>query len=160
MWETLITLLIGAAIPLIIQRLQSKEKKKFFELEHKEKLKLTALDKRLEAHQKTYAFCMHALDKMFSNDEESIKHIYQEGLIIMENYSLYLESGTRKKMVESLGFLRAYCPKNKYISEFNPSDQKKEIERFHKESKKVFELADIVQKEVELEPISLKFDAK
>ena len=131
-----------------------------FRIERKDRFRMAAIDKRLEAHQKAYSYCMHALDKMFSNDEEVIKHIYQEGLTIMENHSLYLENGTRKKMVESLGFLRAYCPKDKYVSEFDPSDRKKEIERFHRESKKVFELADIVQKEVELEPISLKFDAK
>ena len=156
MWDYIIAILIGAAIPLIIQKIQSIEKRKFFELERKDKFRMAAVEKRLEAHQKAYAFCLHSLEVMFSNSEEEVQHVFEEGHKLMENHSLYLENGTRKKMVEALGFLRAYCPKAKYISEFDPPERKKEIERFHKESQKVFDLASIIQKEVELEPIALK----
>jgi hypothetical protein len=155
MWDYIIAVLIGAAIPLIIQKIQSSEKSKFFELERKDKFRMAAVDKRLEAHQKAYAFCLHSLEVMFSSSEEEIQNVFEEGRKLMENHSLYLENGTREKMVEALGFLRAYCPKAKYISEFDPSERKNEIERFHKESQKVFDLATIIQKEVELEPIAL-----
>lgn len=160
MWNYIIAILIGAAIPLIIQKIQSREKRKFFELERKDKFRMAAVEKRLDAHQKAYAFCMHSFEVMFSHNEEEVQRVFQEGQTLMENYSLYLENGTRKKMVEALGFLRAYCPKEKYISEFEPPERKKEIDRFHKESQKVFDLAIIIQKEVELEPISLKYNTE
>lgn len=51
MWNFILAILIGAAIPLITLWLQSKEKRKYFELERKEKFKLVAIDKRIEAHQ-------------------------------------------------------------------------------------------------------------
>lgn len=51
MWDILLALIIGAAIPIITQYVQSKEKQKYFDLERKEKLKLVAIEKRLEAHQ-------------------------------------------------------------------------------------------------------------
>lgn len=51
MWEYVLAIFIGAAIPLITIWLQSKEKRKYFEFERKEKMKMVAIEKRLEAHQ-------------------------------------------------------------------------------------------------------------
>lgn len=158
--ETILALIIGAAIPLIIQSLQSKEKKKFFELEHKEKLKLTSLDKRLEAHQKAYAQCSRFWEVIDSANEEEISNVIKEGKELMINYSLYLENGTRKKMIEVLGFFHAYCPRKKFISEFEPVERKRAIEIFIKESKKLEELSKLIQEEVALEPISLNESIK
>jgi hypothetical protein len=148
-------ILIGAAIPLIILKIQSREKRKYFELERKDKFRMAAIEKRLEAHQKAYAFCMHSFEVMNSHSEEDVQHVCREGLSLMENHSLYLENETRKKMSEVIGFLRAYCPKEKFISEFDRSERKKALEIFHRESKKVFELSEVIQKDVALEPISI-----
>ena len=131
-----------------------------FKVERKDKFRMAAIEKRLEAHQKAYAFCMLLFDVMFSDSEEEIRAIFRDGQKLMANYSLYLENGTRNKMVEALGFINAYCPKRKYLLEFEPEEKKKAIETFHKESKKVFDLAVIIQKEVELEPISFKKDTR
>jgi hypothetical protein len=73
MWGYVITLIIGAAIPLITIWFQSKEKEKYFELERKEKFKLVAIEKRLEAHQKAFLLWAKMIEFVHKPDERKIK---------------------------------------------------------------------------------------
>ena len=127
-----------------------------FKSERKDKFRLASIEKRLEAHQLAYSYCMKAFDTMFSDDNEVIRKIIKEGQTFMSNFSLYLEKGTRRKMVDVIGFFNAYCPKIKFLEGYEISERNKALKTFHAKSKVIFELAKIVQEEVELEPISVK----
>lgn len=124
-----------------------------FRLERKDKFRMAAIEKRLEAHQKAYAQCMIFVDVINEHNGEKVKIIFEDARTFYTNYSLYLEKGTRKKFVETLGFINAFCPRWDYLKNFEPNQKKEELERFHRESQKVFDLAKIIQKEVELEPL-------
>jgi len=160
MWDILLAILIGAAIPLIIQWIQSREKSKFFDLERKEKFRIAAIEKRLEAHQKAYAQLSRFWDIIDSNSREEVRDMIKEGKEFMYNYSLYLESGTRKKMDEVLGFLNAYCPREYYISKLEPSERTKALNTYIKEEQRLNELGKLIQEEVALEPITLNYKQK
>jgi len=129
-----------------------------FKLERKDKFRMAAIEKRLEAHQKAYAQCMTFFDIMNSRDEDEVQKVFKAGQDFMANYSLYLEKGTREKFVEALGFINAYCPRWDYLRDFQKEEYKSELKRIHQESEKIFELSRIIQKEVELEPITLEIE--
>ena len=160
-WEYLLTFLIGAAIPIIGILIQRRDKNKLFEIERKDKFKLAALDKRLEAHQKAYALCSKMLEVMDSQDEAEVKNIISDARTLLANYSLYLGENTRNKMAKAIGFFNAYCPREKFISKFDSHENKiKAMDTFLNESERIFELAKVIQEEVALEPISLKYEQK
>ncbi len=54
MWDNIVLVLVGAAIPIFINWLQRKEGRKKFDLQRKDKYKLVAIEKRLEAHQQAF----------------------------------------------------------------------------------------------------------
>lgn len=126
-----------------------------FKLERKDKFRIAAIEKRLEAHQKAYSQCMKFFDILDSHDENEVKHAFKDGQTFMANYSLYLEKGTRKKFIEVLGFLNAYCPREKYLKLLGPNERMSGTKKYIEEEEKVFELANLIQTEVALEPIAL-----
>lgn len=127
-----------------------------FKTERKDKFRMAAIEKRLEAHQKAYAVCMRFWDVIDTDSEEEVRSVIKDGKDLMSNYSLYLESGTRKMMVKTIGFFIAYCPREKFVSKFEFSKRKNAYDIFIKESKSLDELSNLIQQEVALEPISIR----
>jgi len=155
MWGYIIAFLVGAAVPIFINWLERKDKRKQFNLERKDKYKLVAIEKRLEAHQKAYFQCMDFLKAIDYHDESDVRRVFVNGQNFYANYSLYLGEKVREKYLEALGFINAYCPRWNYINEFERIERKEALKKYHKESEKVFELARIIQTEVQLEPIDM-----
>lgn len=154
MWDIIIALIIGAAIPIITQRIQSKEKKQYFDLERKEKLKLVAIEKRLEAHQqalKQWSILQSVIHK--KDSEEKTKIISGVRDFWMSN-SLYLEKETRKKFKEAIWIVSSYSMWLELYKEMDPGKEKDDHKKFFlgcwDDFHKLFE---IIQQEVELEPI-------
>ena len=157
-WEFILGVLVGAAIPLITFLIQRRDRRKLFEIERKDKFKLAALDKRLEAHQKAYALCSKMLVIMDTQDETEVKSIINDGRKLLNEYSLYLGKNTRYKMVESIVFFNPYCPREKFVSKFDSNTEKiKATDIFIIESERIFDFAKVIQEEVELEPISMQY---
>lgn len=127
-----------------------------FKIERKDKFRMAAIDKRLEAHQRAYAVCLHFWEVVDSDNIEEIKSVTKEAKELMTNYSLYLESDTRKLMVRTIGFFNAYCPREKFINKFEGEEErKKALEIYLKEEKCLDDLSIAIQSEVALEPVSL-----
>jgi hypothetical protein len=102
MWDYIVAGLIGAAIPLITLWLQSKEKRKYFELERKEKLKLVAIDKRLEAHQQALKQRYDKKSDIHASDDDLQKaKVLKAARDFWYSQSLYLEKQTRSKFQEA-----------------------------------------------------------
>jgi len=160
MWEIIIALIIGAAIPIIIQYIQTKEKEKYFELERKEKFKLVAIEKRIEAHQQALKYWELLRSVIHKPDED----VEKQKIITAANkfwidFSLYLEKETRLKFKEAIWIVSFY---KLWVDNYRDMDngEKKEEEKkyymarwsdFHK-------LFEVIQKEVELEPIKAIVD--
>ena len=141
-----IAFVAGAIVPVILNWLERRDSYKFI-----------AVEKRLEAHQKAYYQCMQFFKAMDIKDENEIKKIFKNGQEFFASYSLYLNDNIRKKYIEALGFVNAYCPKHSYLNKFLPEERKQALLNYHAQSKKVFELAEIIQKEVKLIPLNFKF---
>ncbi len=138
----LATLIIGATIPLIT-----------LYLNRKDMYRTVAIEKRLEAHQKAFEQCMFFVNCLDEHDAEKVRQVFKDAQTFYSKYSLYLEKQTRKKFIEALGFINAYCPRWDYLKDFEGEERQRELMKIRKESKKVFDLAAIIQSEVELEPI-------
>ncbi len=154
----IIAFVVGAAVPIFINWLEIREKRKQFELERKDKYKLVAIEKRLEAHQQAYNQTMQFMKAMDYRDKKKVQDVFKNGQDFFSKNSLYLGEKVREKFSESLGFLNAYCPRWDYLNEFKMEDRTNELKKYHKESEKIFELARLIQTEVELEPIDMVID--
>lgn len=154
MWNYLITLLIGAAIPLITIWLQSREKRKYFELERKEKMKMVLIEKRLETHQqaiKQWDILKSVIHK--PDNEEKIKIINGVREFWLNN-CLYLEKQTRKKFNEAIYIVSLYFEWLIIGREMPHGKAKEDHTNFYLKSWEEFhKLFEIIQIEVELEPI-------
>lgn len=160
MWDYLIAILIGAAIPLITLWLRSKEKRKYFELERKEKLKLVAIDRRLEAHQQALKHWYDLKSVIHtSDDDEHKRKVLEAARDFWYSNSLYLEKQTRAKFQEAFWIVSTYKLWLEMRRDIQSQKEKDEHIQFYmgywNEFHKLFE---IIQKEVELEPIKSEDD--
>ena len=124
-----------------------------FRLERKDKFRTIAIEKRLEAHQKAYAQCSEFIRAFELRDAEEVRTILKNGQEFCNKYFLYLEKGSRKKFIEALGVLNAYLPIYNYIQLFEPQVRKNAFADIMKGIDIISDLARLIQKEVELEPI-------
>lgn len=131
-----------------------------FKTERKDKFRMAAIEKRLEAHQKAYALCSKFWVVVDTKRRDEVIDIIQESREFMSNYSLYLESGTRKKMIDVIGFFNAYCPREEFLSKFDAGKRSEALNTYIKEEKRLNELSKLIQEEVALEPISLNETVK
>ena len=154
--EGIIGVLIGSIITSLIFLFERKDKLKLAAQDRKDKFRLAAIDKRLEAHQKAYSYCTKILKLMDSNDENDIRSLFLQGQDLLSDYALYLGDGTRTKLVEVLGVLNAYYPRKKFINSFTLEKRNEAYEIYKRETKKIFDLSKVIQKEVALEPINLE----
>jgi hypothetical protein len=85
--------IIGASLTIVNSIISSKLVKKNIEMEHKEKFKYVALEKRLEIHQEAYALC-HEIMNNLHKDQHSQTYNKCMGWWLKNN--LYLETKARK----------------------------------------------------------------
>ena len=155
MWDYILVLLTGAAIPLITLWFQNREKRKYFELERKEKLKLVAIEKRLEVHQQAlkHWLDLYSVIHKPDNDENKMANLEAARLFWYSN-SLYLERQTRIKFQEAIWIVSFYGMWLEMFKEMNLGKEKDEHKKFFMSKWDDFhKLFEIIQKEVELEPI-------
>ena len=155
MWDIIIALVIGAAIPIITQYFQSKEKEKYFELERKEKFKLVAIEKRIEAHQIALKQWYDLKSVIHSSDNDPHKmEVLKSAKDFWYSHSLYLEKQNRTKLQDAFWIVSNYRLWLEMRREMDTQQEKEDHKKFYlgcwDDFHKLFE---IIQKEVELEPI-------
>jgi len=159
MWDYILVALIGAAIPLITLWLQSKEKRKYFELERKEKLKLVAIYRRLNAHQEAFIQWDKLVGVIHKPLGERKVRILQDARDFWIQNSLFLERDTRKRFSELISIVSLYKDNlDAYKTEIDPSQKSKLKIDFQTDWEKVMEFPEILQREVELEAIRPAID--
>ena len=155
MWDYIILILIGAAIPLITLWFQSKEKRKYFELERKEKFKMVAIEKRLATHQEAIKHWALLKSVIHSADESENK------LLVIKNARefwlhncIYMEKETRKEFSTGINIVSYYKLWLEHGKDLPVGKEKKESSKyFMKKWEEFHRLFEIIQEEVELEPI-------
>ncbi len=160
MWDIIVALIIGAAIPIITQRIQSKEKKAYFELERKEKLKLVAIEKRLEAHQQALKLWYDLKTVIhFPDGDQNKSDILNSARNFWYSNSLYLEKQTRQKFQDAFWIVSNYKMWLEMRREYDDPKEKEKHTKFYTDQWNEFhKLFEIIQKEVELEPIKPEED--
>jgi hypothetical protein len=95
---------------------------------------------------------------MDTRDEVEVKNIIYDSKKLLNEYSLYLGANTRDKMVKAIGFFNAYCPRDKFLAQFDSNERKiNAMDIIINETEKIFDLARVIQEEVALEPISMQY---
>ena len=153
--EGLIGVVLGSIITYLIFRTERKDKLILAEKDRRDKFRLVSIDKRLEAHQKALRHweLMRTVIHKPDEDLEKVKIINEANIFWLDN-SLYLEKETRSKFKEAIWILSWY---RLWVDNYRDMDkgEKKEEEKkyfiqrwddFHK-------LFEVIQQEVELEPI-------
>lgn len=155
MLDFAIAILIGAAIPLITIWLQSREKRKYFELERKEKMKMVAIEKRLDAHQQALKLWYDLKTVIHSPDGDQNKSdVLEAARNFWYSNSLYLEKQTRQKFQDAFWIVSNYKMWLEMRREYVDQKEKEKHTKFYMEQWNDFhKLFEIIQKEVELEPI-------
>ncbi|MCH7826452.1 MAG: hypothetical protein IIC75_00525 [Bacteroidetes bacterium] len=160
MWDYILLILIGAAIPLITLRFQSKEKRKYFELERKEKFKMVAIEKRLATHQEAIKHWHLLLSVMHRNNEDEHKlSVIKNAREFWLNTCLYMEKETRKMFSVSINIVSDYTMWLEIGKSLPVGKEKEENTKyFMKQWNDFHRLFEIIQEEVELEPIKPNID--
>ena len=157
MWNYILAVLIGATIPLITLWFQSKEKKKYFEMERKEKLKMVAIEKRLEAHQQALKHWNQLRSVIHEKDFDKRNNTIKSATDFWYSNCLYLEKNTRNKFYEVIYSVSMYP---EYLAIWRESPKGPEKERSNVELKsqwdEISSLSSVIMAEVELQPIVLR----
>lgn len=155
MWDIIVALIVGAAIPIITQRIQSKEKSKYFELERKEKFKMVAIERRLAAHQEAFKLWYDLRSVIHKpDDDQQKKDVLRLAQEFWHSNSLYLEKQTRLRFHEAYGIVSNYYLWLQIYREMERGKEKEEHKSFYMKCWDDFhKLFEIIQDEVELEPI-------
>ena len=155
--EFLFSFLAGAAVPIFINWLQRKDERKKFELERKDKYKLVAIEKRLEAHQQAYFHWEKLTSVIHEKDDEKRATIFTDAREFWFSNCLYLEKTTRQEFLVGINRVSNYQPLLAIWKSLPASEEKNHQHQILlNDWESIFKLGDIIQQDVELEPIILK----
>lgn len=148
-----------ASIPLITLWIDGLRKKKYFELERKEKFRSVAIEKRLEAHQQALNHWNKLSSVIHSPDTDSIKRkTITDARDFWFNNSIYLEKNTRELFSKVIGLVSAYSLFHENLRDTPKGEEKNKL---RKELSIIYEtiisLENFIQIEVNLEPINTDY---
>ena len=157
MWDTILTLIIGALIPVALQWFGVIERKKYFNLNRKEKLREVAIEKRLEKHQEALIQWDNLTPTLHMDDNGNKHKIIEAARKFWISNCIYLEKETREKFFEAIGIARSYKIYLTNYYSMSPGKEKDDFKKFYLKCWDDFhKLPEIIQKEVELEPIRIE----
>lgn len=144
---TILGIFVGAFITLLVQK-----------YDRKDKFRLVAIEKRLQAHQEAYALWYKLIWVIHSPSSERIL-VTTEARNFWFNNCLYLEKNTRKEFDIVIKLVDGYSDKLSYGKQTSDPKEKEKIRKdFMKDWDRIMQLPKYIQSEVELEPIV--FDLK
>lgn len=156
MWESVLLVLAGGAIPTFNSWLKRRDDRKKLELERKDKYKLVAVEKRLEAHQQAIIEWDIITKYLFDETDEKYKAIARARNFWLSN-CLYLEKNTRNEFDIIIRSVDNYVRDLNAYYEINEKVKRegswKNIER---NWDRIYAFPEIVLRDVELEPIAFK----
>lgn len=155
MWDYILTFMVGAAVPIFNNHWQQKNDRKKFELERKDKYKLVAIEKRLCTHQEAFSLWHKLIRIIHSPSDEKIP-VITEARNFWINNCLYLEKNTCKEFDIVIKLVDGYADKLQHAKlTFDPNEKEKIRQDYLSDWNRIFQLPTLIQREVELESISL-----
>lgn len=140
----LLTLIIGATIPLLT-----------LHLDRKDKFRLVAIEKRIQAHQEAFSIWYKLIWIIHSSTDERMHVISEARKFWLEN-CLYLEKNTRKEFDIVIRLVDGYSLKLQIAKEEKDPNEKEELRQdYRNDWKRISDLPNYIQSEVELKPIVL-----
>ena len=156
-WGYIVAFIVGAAVPIFINWLERKEKRKLFELERKDKYKLVAVEKRLEAHQKAFKYWSKLIEIIHEDDDEKRNKLLSEAREFFFENNLYLEKKTREEFYLNIGRISNHKTLIQIWRAFTQGQEKEEAhQKLNENWEDIFNFPKIIQSDVDLEPIALK----
>ncbi|MDP2302502.1 MAG: hypothetical protein Q8N03_08770 [Ignavibacteria bacterium] len=156
-WDYILTFLVGATVPVFISWLQRKDERKKFELERKDKYKLVAIEKRLEAHQQAYFHWEKLISVIHEKDQEKRNSLINNAREFWFSNCLYLEKTTRQEFLVGINRVSDYQTLLAIWKSLPASEEKNHQHQILlNDWESTFKLGDIIQQDVELEPIILQ----
>ena len=153
----IIAFIVGAAVPIFINWLERREKRKQFELERKDKYKLVAVEKRLEAHQQAFYHWEKLIEIIHEPDIEKRNIVLLEARKFFFENNLYLEKKTRNEFYVTINRVSNYPNMiNIWKNSKDGPAKIKAHEELIKDWNAIQNLPTIIQNDVELEPIKLE----
>lgn len=129
---SLIGVLIGSGITFLVSNLNRKQQEKLFGLERKDKFRIVAIEKRLEAHQLALFHWFRMRDVIHEKNEINRNTILNEAQMFWNTHSLYLEKQTRERFSEIIFIITFYQDK---LLTYRNATSKEEKESLQKEIK-------------------------
>jgi len=141
---TILGIFVGAFITLLVQK-----------YDRKDKFRLVAIEKRLQAHQKAYALWYKLIWVIHSPSADRIL-VTKEARNFWLNNCLYLEKNTRKEFDIVIQLIDGYSDKLRYWKDTSDPKEKGKIRQdYMKDWDRVMQLPKYIQSEAELEPVVL-----
>ncbi len=139
---TLLGIFIGAFITLFVQW-----------YDQKTKFRLVAIEKRLQAHQEAFSWWYKLIWVIHSSSEDRIK-VIADARNFWINNCLYLEKNTRKEFDIIIELVGGYSLKLQIAKDEKDPHKKEELRKdYLGDWKRIVDLPNYIQSEVELEPI-------
>lgn len=157
---TLIGVLFGSIITYLIFRTERKDKLTQASKERQDKFRLVAIEKRLEAHQRALKLWYELKTVIHSPDGDQHKtEVLEAARNFWYENSLYLEKQTRHKFQDAFWIVSNYKMWLEMRREYDDPKEKEKHTKFYTDQWNEFhKLFEIIQKEVELEPIKPEED--
>jgi len=150
-----IGVLVGSGITVLIFFLSKRHQEKIFSLERKDKMKLIAIEKRLEAHQQALVHWYSLRDVIHNYDDDDRKKVVNSAFDFWYSKCLYLEKQTRDKFYEAASIVDRYPMNLRLFREAIDETERKSMSNLLNEQwNKFHDLHPIIFSEVELEPIN------
>lgn len=150
-----------AAVPIFINWLQRRDERKQFDLQRKDKYKLVAVEKRLEVHQQAFNQWCKLKDVIHGNDVEKRGGVINNASDFYCNNCLYLEKRSREEFRIVIHLVSNYPI---FLENWKHKERGPDKEKAHKDLidvwNRIFNLPEIIQSDVELEPIKMKTEEK
>jgi len=157
----IIAFVVGAAVPIFLNWLERREKRKQFGLERKDKYKLVAVEKRLEAHQRAFYHWGKLSEIIHEPDIENRNIVLLEARKFFFENSLYLEKKTRQEFYITINRVSNYPNMISIWKHSKDGPAKiKAYEELMKDWEAIQDLPKIIQNDVELEPIKMEIKVK
>jgi hypothetical protein len=136
------------------QKMREEFEREIHAIDRRDKFKLAALDKRLEAHQRAYTLAIK-MNQTLGQPNEG-REVEQKCKTFWEEQNIFLSNDIRKKFQEPLFFYQEYHYRVQNADEHEQKVRDGLLNKIESSEDKLRNLPFIIEQAVNLEPIEIK----
>jgi len=156
---TLLGVAMGSLITMYVSSKNREQTKNLFSLERKDKFRMIAIEKRLEAHQKALSYWYELRDIIHEPNEEKRNDILEKAHNFWINNCLYLEKETQKRFSEAILIVKQHKTNLQIMRQEKDEKNRKEfMDNINNNWNRFNDLYDFIFSEIELVPIKSEFE--